>query len=578
MSNWKIIGDRLITRWANKVDPNNPLPAHPKPQLKRDEWFNLNGLWDYAIVPKNHSDVSEFDGKILVPFPVESPISGVKKTLRPKDRLWYRRYFSIPSSWSGRKVLLHFGAVDFRATVYLNNIKLGIHEGGYTPFTFEISQYLQDINELKISVWDPTGKGCQERGKQLLRNFLIYYTAVSGIWQTVWLEPVNNIYIENLKLKTDIENEILEVHIKIAGNISNIRSRIIIKDPNNKIINSNIFHIEDKIQLDVPDTILWSPENPYLYNLEIELLKDDIIVDKIESYFGMREISIKKDSNEITRIYLNNKSIFQYGVLDQGYWPDGLYTAPTEDALKYDIEIAKELGFNMIRKHVKIEPALWYYHCDKLGMLVWQDMPNGGRYLFIIGKKRNKKCKKIYYKTLKSMINLLYNSPSIVVWVPFNEGWGQFETAQVTDFIRNYDSNRLIDSASGWKDRKVGDIKDIHAYPGPKIPKLEDKRVAVLGEFGGLGLKIDDHVWKNKKFKWSYKKSKDSKTMETKYTNLVSDLKPLKKIGLSAAVYTQITDVEGEINGLITYDREVIKIDKEKIRKLHLDLIKTKTE
>ncbi|TFF87757.1 MAG: beta-galactosidase [Promethearchaeota archaeon] len=575
MSNWKMVSDRLITRWATKVDPNNPLPEYPRPNLKRDEWLNLNGIWDYAIVSKKKAEVSDFDGKILVPFPIESALSGVKKTLRPKHRLWYKRYFSIPSSWSGKKVLLHFGAVDFRAEVYLNKIKLGIHEGGYTPFIFEISRYLQDHNELKISIWDPTGKGCQERGKQLLRNFLIYYTPISGIWQTVWLEPVNGIYIEKINLKTDIENEFLEVYIKIVGNKSNIHSRITIKDTNNNVINSNIFNIDDKIQLNIPNAELWSPENPYLYNLEIELLKDDNVIDKVESYFGMRVISIKKDSNGIPRIQMNNKPIFQYGVLDQGYWPDGLYTAPTDDALKYDIEIAKELGFNMIRKHVKIEPARWYFHCDKIGMPVWQDMPNGGRYLFIIGKKRNEKCKENYYRTLESMISLLHNCPSIIVWVPFNESWGQFQTKLVTEFIRNKDPNHLIDSASGWRDKKVGDIKDIHHYPGPKIPKLEDKRVAVLGEFGGLGLEIDDHIWKKRKFKWSYKKSNDSETLTKKYTNLISDLKPLIKKGLSAAVYTQITDVEGEINGLLTYDREVIKIDKDILKKLHSDLIQS---
>ncbi|TFF85556.1 MAG: beta-galactosidase [Promethearchaeota archaeon] len=575
MSNWRIKSDKIFTRWAKDVDPENPLPEYPRPQLIREKWLNLNGLWDYTILNKNKSKVDIFEGKILVPYPIESALSGVNRKLKPKEKLWYRRYFSIPEKWTGKKILLHFGAVDFQTNVWVNEKHLGTHEGGYTPFSFEISDYLQENeNELMISVWDPTGKGCQERGKQLLRRFLIFYTAVSGIWQTVWLEPVSSTYIEDLKLIPDINENTIELIPKVINPQLETKIKMEIKDSNEKIINSGSFKYNEKILLKVPGAKLWSPQNPYLYGLVIELSNGRDEIDHLESYFGMRKISIEKDGNGIPRIHLNDKQIFQYGTLDQGYWPDGLYTAPTDEALKYDIEITKELGFNMIRKHVKIEPARWYYHCDRIGMLVWQDMPNGGKNWFIIGRRRNKKCKENYYNTLESMITNFYNSPSIIVWVPFNESWGQFETKEVTEFIRNKDPTRLIDSASGYNDKKVGDIKDIHKYPGPKLPKLEEERVAVLGEFGGLGLKIEDHIWREKKFNWAYRKSKDPEKFAEKYRNLISELKPLIKQGLCAAVYTQITDVEGEINGLLTYDREVIKIDKNILKRLHLGLIK----
>jgi hypothetical protein len=574
MPTWKIKSDKIITRWAKDVDPEKPLPEYPRPQLVRENWLNLNGLWDYAILNKNQSTANSFEGEILVPFPVESALSGVNKKLRPKEKLWYRRVFKLPESWNNKKLLLHFGAVDFQTDVWLNENYLGTHEGGYTPFSFEISDYIQENeNELKISVWDPTNKGCQERGKQFLKPFLIYYTSISGIWQTIWLEPISKTHIKYLKFITDIDNGTIEINPKILEAQSNTKIKIDIKDSKGKIIASGSFNFDEKIRLKISDAVLWNPENPYLYDLDIKLLNGIEEVDNVKSYFGMRKINIEKNENGIPRIYLNNEEIFQYGTLDQGYWPDGLYTAPTDEALKYDIEITKELRFNMIRKHVKIEPARWYYHCDRIGMLVWQDMPNGGKNWVIIGRRRNKKCKENYYNSLGSMISNFYNSPSIIVWVPFNESWGQFETKEVSKFIRNKDPTRLIDSASGYNDKKVGDIKDIHKYPGPKIPKIEEERAAVLGEFGGLGLKIEDHIWMKKKFNWAYRKSKDPDKFAEKYSNLISKLKPLINQGLCAAVYTQITDVEGEINGLLTYDREVIKIDKDLLKSLQKDLI-----
>ncbi|NVM01697.1 MAG: beta galactosidase jelly roll domain-containing protein [Candidatus Helarchaeota archaeon] len=565
---WKLISSNILTRWAKNVSPDEPFPEYPRPQFKRKEWMSLNGLWDYAIRPKNVKSVRSFDGKILVPFPIESALSGIKRKLGHKQRLWYRRKFSIPKSWKDKNLLLHFGAVDWEATVWINGKRVGSHKGGYVPFTFEISEHLnKNENEISVAVWDPTNKGGQERGKQSLRPWGIYYTAISGIWQTVWLEPVPISRIESLKMIPDIDKEILNINVKIHGLESGDKIQLIVRDEDKEIISASE-SAGQNILLKITNPKLWSPNNPFLYDLIIKLERDGEILDEVASYFGMRKIGLGKDKNGILRIELNNKPIFQYGTLDQGYWPDGLYTAPTDEALRYDIEITKKFGFNMIRKHVKVEPARWYYYCDKLGMLVWQDMPNGGKLLL-----RGKVSKKHYWNELASMISTLYNSPSIVVWVPFNEGWGQFQTKKVVNAIKKYDPSRLVDNASGWFDKKVGDIRDIHNYPGPKMPKLEEKRVAVLGEFGGLGLKIKDHIW-GSKMSWSYRQASNTEKLTQRYAKLITKLKPLIKGGLCAAIYTQITDIEAEINGLLTYDREIIKIDEKQLRKLNLSLFK----
>ncbi|MHA1268986.1 MAG: glycoside hydrolase family 2 protein [Candidatus Helarchaeota archaeon] len=571
-NDWKLISNTIVTRWAELVSPDSPLPEYPRPQLKRPDWLNLNGLWDYSIRPKDLEFPDSYDGKILVPFPLESPLSGVKKRLLPKQKLWYRRFFKIPSSWHNKNVLLHFGAVDWKSTIWLNGSKIGSHKGGFTPFYFNISNHLDfnNSNELVISVWDPTGRGCQERGKQLLHPFMIYYTAVSGIWQTVWLEPVPDTFIESIKLIPDIDSQSLSIYTNVYNPKPNDLIFATIFDNSSKV-SSKSAPCGQNFSINISNPKLWSPNDPFLYDLTIEIIRNDQTIDSVQSYFGMRKISLGKDHNGITRIFLNNNQIFQYGTLDQGYWPDGLYTAPTDSALKFDIETTKDLGFNMIRKHVKIEPARWYYHCDKIGILVWQDMPNGGRSLFI-GKKRSKSCKDNYYSELESMINSLFNFPCIVVWIPFNEGWGQFDTKNVVSYIKNLDPSRLVNNASGWFDKKIGDIHDIHKYPGPKCPKLEQSRAAVLGEFGGLGLKIQDHLWNIKKHNWSYKKSLDPSTLLSKYTSLIHKLIPLINSGLCAAVYTQFSDIEGEINGLLTYDRKVIKIDPLKLKSLHASL------
>ena len=570
---WAIVKDGLVTDWAAKVDPDNPLPEYPRPQLKRVGWLNLNGLWDYAITSKNTWEVTSFDGQILVPFAVESAISGVKKPLRPNQLLWYRRHFDIPEAWKGQNLLLHFGAVDWKARIWVNGDFVGEHKGGYVPFSFDISKHVKyaESNEVIVSVWDPTNKGRQERGKQRLKSWLIFYTAVSGIWGTVWLEPVPKTRIEKLFLVPDIDN----AQIKISPIFKNLKKddeiRFSIKSQGSTI-HKELSTEKKSYILDVPNQILWSPENPFLYDLSIEILRTGEVIDKVDSYFGMRKISIMHDNFGSPRLALNNEILFQYGVLDQGYWPDGLYTAPTDEALKFDIELAQKYGFNMIRKHVKTESSRWYYHCDRMGMLVWQDMPNGGSFFsgflgFFFGEKLGfrygryrKSIRTQFYTELKEMIDSLYNHPSILVWVPFNEGWGQFETKQVTDYVRVLDNSRLIDSVSGWVDKKTGDIRDIHKYVGPAMPKREYYRVAVLGEFGGLGYKEEGHIWNPKKT-WTYKTLGSREELADEYAEILVETLVLKYVGLGAAIYTQLTDVEQEVNGLITYDRKIPKLD-----------------
>lgn len=586
-SNWKLAEEQMMTRWAKKVSIDSPLPEYPRPQLKRDEWLNLNGLWDYAIRSRKLTQVTNFDGKILVPFPVESALSGVKKRLGPKQRLWYRKFFSFPEKWINKRILLHFGAVDWETRVWINRKQVGNHTGGYDPFTFDISEFLNDFNrnELVVAVWDPTDKGCQEKGKQSLKPKIVFYTAVSGIWQTVWLEPVPDTHISSIQMVPDIDEHLVRMTVVIKEG-TRLQERIMVH-AKVKDSETEIFSIKESFEktliLKIPNPKLWSPETPFLYDLTLELEKEDTVLDKVESYFGMRKISIRNDKNDIPRIELNDKPIFQYGLLDQGYWPDGLYTAPTDEALRYDIELAKKCGFNLLRKHVKVEPARWYYHCDKLGMLVWQDMPNGGKFSYLFFRffslgRRKKAVRDNYYQELEALIKNLYNSPCIISWVPFNEGWGQFETEKIVEEIQELDPTRLIDAASGWFDKKVGDIKDIHNYPSPKIPVIEKSRAAVLGEFGGLGFKIKEHTWIPRKvlgikrIYWGFEDSSNEHEFFEKYSELIMKFKPMIKQGLCAAIYTQITDVEGEINGLITYDREIIKADLDKIRNLHTQL------
>jgi hypothetical protein len=572
---WQPKKAALMTRWAKDVTPDKVHREYPRPQMVRKEWQNLNGLWDYAIRPKGDQQPKDWDGKILVPFPVESALSGVMKQVGPDNRLWYRRTFAVPAKWTGQRVLLHFGAVDWDTTVFVNGKQAGDHRGGYDPISLDITDALKkDVeNEVIVSVWDPSDADFQPRGKQVQKPHSIWYTPTTGIWQTVWLEPVNRTYIKSIKIVPNVDRSNVVVTAEVGGDSKNMSVRIEF-DGNYSMTNDMSRGIEQQVK----QPRLWSPEDPHLYDMKIALRDDPKgpNLDEVQSYFAMRKIALGKDEKGINRILLNGKFVFQYGPLDQGFWPDGLYTAPTDEAMKYDLEITKRLGFNMVRKHVKVEPARWYHHCDKLGLLVWQDMPSGDRYIRNDQPdiKRTSESAKQFESEWTNIIKANFNSPSIIIWVPFNEGWGQFDTARITDLTKNLDPSRLVISASGWTDRNTGDIHDIHVYPGPGSPKPTETRAAVLGEFGGLGLPLEGHTWQAKG-NWGYRSYTDQKTLVSEYVKLLERLHPLVgEPGLSAAVYTQTTDVEIEVNGLMTYDRAVIKLDDkaaiEAARNLHL--------
>jgi len=559
LAEWKPAAGPLMTRWAKEVSPDNALPAYPRPQMARERWQSLNGLWDYAIAPKDGEKPTQWDGKILVPFPCQSALSGVMKKVTPEQRLWYRRTFEVPKGWSGR-LLLHFGAVDWDATVLLDGKKVGAHRGGYDPFTVDITDAAKPgrKHELVLSVWDPTNKGYQPRGKQVLEPRGIWYTAVTGIWQTVWLEPVPKAYIRSLHIVPDVDKGQVRITVDAVGARQGTSVRAA-----SGAMKSHAGENKHEVVLKVPDAKLWSPASPHLYDLKVMLVEDGKCVDEVSSYFGMRKIHLAKDEAGVLRMMLNGEFVFHYGPLDQGWWPDGLYTAPTDEALRYDVDITRKMGMNMIRKHVKVEPDRWYYHCDKLGVLVWQDMPSGNA--------KDGEGAANFDRELKGMIDAFRNHPSIVVWVPFNEGWGQHDTERVSAWVRKYDPTRLVNEASGWTDKGSGQIKDIHKYPGPACPPTEDKRAIVLGEFGGLGLPVKDHLWWNKR-NWGYRNFQDVDALATAYEALIARLHPLVGRGLSGAVYTQTTDVEGEVNGLMTYDRAMVKIGTERLAKINARL------
>jgi len=578
---WQVAESPLMTRWTQEVGPGSAHPEYPRPQMVRDEWLNLNGLWEYAIRPREEGRPAELDGQILVPFPVESALSGVMKRVGEDNRLWYQRHFTAADRARGSRALLHFGAVDWHATVWVNGIQVGEHKGGYAPFTFDVTDALVDDGEqeIVIGVWDPTNAGFQPRGKQVNEPRGIWYTPVTGIWQTVWLESVPAASIAGLVMTPDIDAGVLRLRAAVRGPdgregaASGLEVRAEALD-GDRMVASAGGGAGEELELEIADAKLWSPDSPFLYDLKVELQRNGETVDAVSSYFGMRKIALGKDKGGINRLMLNNEPLFQYGTLDQGWWPDGLYTAPTDAALRSDVEVLKQLGFNMTRKHVKVEPARWYYHCDQLGLLVWQDMPNGDGH---IGREdpdleRSDESAKNYMRELGEMIDLLRNQPSIVVWVPFNEGWGQFDTDGVMDWVRAYDPTRLVDGPSGWTDRGSGDIYDIHAYPGPAMPEPESARAVVLGEFGGLGLPVEGHLWRDRD-NWGYRTFETRDDLQASYNLLIDDLLPMVEAGLAAAIYTQTTDVEIEVNGLMTYDRAIVKFDIEQMartnRRLH---------
>lgn len=572
---WKPAGDGMQTPWTLKVDPACPLPEYPRPQMVRQQWQNLNGLWDYAVTPKEVQQTAVKDGKILVPFAIESALSGVKRTFKPAEKLWYQRTFSVPSDWKGKQVLLHFGAVDYECQVYVNGKEAGKHRGSSDAFSFDITSLLKPAGEqvVMVSVTDPTNEGPQPRGKQVLNPKGIYYTAVSGIWKTVWLEPVEKISVRRFSGAPDIDKGTYTITPEVANATAGTKVKYTVSD-NGRVVAEVVAGAKETAELKLNSPKLWSPSSPFLYDLKIAVLENGKQVDAVDSYFGMRKVSIAKDEKGIERIMLNNNFLFQYGFLDQGWWPDGLLTAPTDEALKYDIEFTKRAGYNTIRKHIKIESDRFYYYCDKMGMLVWQDAISGDGYNL---KNRPKIVKspesiEMFEYELKAMLDQLRNYPCIVNWVVFNEGWGQYGAKKMIDWTKQYDPTRLA-SVSGWVDFGNGDICDVHRYPGPgRIENAGPGRAYAVGEFGGLGLPVKGHQWNPDMNNWGYNNYTSAEDFTKAYERLVFQLHFLIGQGLSAAIYTQTTDVEGEVNGMLTYDREIEKIPAEKLAALHAPL------
>lgn len=572
---WKPVGEKIKTEWASQIVPSNVLPEYPRPIMQRGEWKNLNGLWNYAIVDKGARVPTEFEGNILVPFAVESSLSGVGKRINEHQELIYQRSFEVPSGWKGKQVLLHFGAVDWKTDVWVNDVKVGSHTGGFTPFSFDITAALaaKGNNQLLVKVWDPTDKGPQPRGKQVSTPEGIWYTPVSGIWQTVWLEPVGEKHIENLRITPDIDRHRLTVKAEQSVNNTADVVDVQVYDGNQLVASGKSINGQP-VEIAMPEKAkLWSPATPFLYTLKVTLSSGDKVVDKVESYAAMRKYSSRRDASGIVRLELNNEALFQFGPLDQGWWPDGLYTAPTDEALLYDVQKTKDFGFNMIRKHIKVEPARWYTHCDKLGIIVWQDMPSGDRnpewqnrrYFDGTELKRSAESEAHYRKEWKEIMDYLYSYPCISTWVPFNEAWGQFKTAEIAEWTKQYDPTRLVNPASGGNHYTCGDMLDLHNYPQPGMYLYDAQRATVLGEYGGIGLVLKEHIWEPDR-NWGYVQFNTAQEATDEYVKYADMLYQLIEKGFSAAVYTQTTDVEVEVNGLITYDRKVIKLDEKRVK------------
>jgi beta-galactosidase/beta-glucuronidase len=560
---WQPAAGPLLTRWAKDVSPDHVLSEYPRPQFVRPEWRNLNGLWDYAIRPREEAQPAAFDGKILVPFPIESALSGVMKKVGDTNRLWYRRTFDVPRGWRDSRTLLHFGAVDWDTTISVNGVEVGKHRGGYDEITIDITPALEPSGPqtLVVSAWDPTDTGMQPRGKQVDRPNGIWYTSVTGIWQTVWIERTNFLANDSLAIVPDIDAN--RVFVTASSNWAEGMISAVVLDGRDEVAHTD-GRVGQPLALTIPKPKLWSPDSPSLYGVKVTLRTiDGYSPDEVTSYFAMRKSSLCKDADGITRLCLNNAPLFQVGPLDQGWWPDGLYTAPTDEALRSDIEVTKQLGFNLARKHVKVEPDRWYYWADR------QDMPST---VIPRGQTRTLESSQQFERELDALIDGRRNHPSIVMWVPFNEGWGQYDTPRIVDAVRRRDPSRLVDNASGWTDSGAGDVSDIHRYPGPGAPKIETTRAAVLGEFGGLGLPLAGHTWQSQA-NWSYRGFTTQDALTDAYVALIGRLHPLLgSPGLAAAVYTQTTDVEIEVNGLMTYDRAIIKPDVARVRAANLSL------
>lgn len=570
----------IYSRWATKVNPDNSLTEYPRPQLQRGNWKTLNGLWEYTITDSAIINPTYFDGKILVPFPIESSLSGVQKKLTPDSCLWYRKVIQRPITNTKEHIMLNFGAVDWQATIFINNKQVGQHTGGYQSFSYDITDFLnQGNNTILVKVYDPSDQGPNPHGKQVLSPTNIYYTPSSGIWQTVWLEIVPSTYINHLKATPDIDKRKLYLNINTIGEIENTNLEIIAIS-NGTPICSNKMKIKknaENVSISIPNMKLWSPDEPFLYDLSIKLTKGGKTIDEVKSYFGMRKIDIQKDEKGADRIFLNNKYTYNLGVLDQGFWPEGLYTAPTDEALEFDIKTIKSLGFNTIRKHIKVEPERWYYHADKIGVLVWQDFVNPSQNL-------PEGSRQAFENEIQETMDQLYNHPSIVMWVLFNERWGAYDQKRLTEWIKKYDPSRIVNGHSGellYVDDQLrmpsdnpwvsSDMTDVHSYPEPRNAPAQPNKARVVGEFGGIGVSVSGHEWDDIQG-WGYVQV-TANQMKEKYIQMMTELKNLEKLGLSASIYTQPFDVEGEENGLLTYDREIIKIPVNEIREINREIV-----
>ena len=613
---WAPVGENIRTSWAEEINPANPHPEYPRPQMVRADWMNLNGLWNYSVTDAA-AETFAAEGKILVPFAIESSLSGVGRRVAKNEALWYEREFVVPKTWKGKNVRLNFAAVDWSAEVYVNGVLIGEHKGGYDPFSFDITSALNKSGKQKLTVkvQDATDNSYQPRGKQCIISTGIWYTPVTGIWQTVWLEPVAPAYVKNYYVVSDIDKGEMAFEVDAETAEGDVVKVAVLEGglgysaetPSTSVVAEAVV-ADGKAVVKIDDVKTWSPDSPYLYGVKVWVERKGKVVDSINGYTAMRKISIKADSslNKYNRMALNNELLFHFGPLDQGWWPDGLYTAPSDAALEFDVIKTKELGFNMIRKHIKLEPARWYYHCDKHGIMVWQDMPCIGdhskkqmeaRDADIVKAVTNKwshdsyfnatdaaipqEWKDNYYREWANIINAFKNFQCIVVWVPFNEAWGQFDTPAVVKFTRELDPTRLINPASGGNfdfsegAAAFGDILDVHHYPCPAMNLFERKFVNVLGEYGGIGLPVDGHTWIIDR-KWGYGKVKEnSEELMAQYEEYLEMLKTFVTTGCAAAVYTQTTDVEGEVNGLMTYDRKVIKMDIPRIAKANKAVIET---
>jgi beta-galactosidase/beta-glucuronidase len=590
----------LMTRWAREVTPDNAWRSYPRPQMKRDRWLNLNGLWDYAIAKASAPLPARMDGQILVPFPVESKLSRVARKVTPDDRIWYRRSFTVPQDWTGEHVMLNFGAVDFAATIWVNGAVVGSHKGGFDTFGFDVTDYLKPgQNELVVQVADPTSAGTQPRGKQILDPSGIWYTAVSGIWQTVWLEPVPKLHIEDVRATPDIDRGVVDIAAALSGWANDTDAVKLTASAGGKVIASTIIRANRRATLAIPNARLWSPDDPYLYDLKAELVtvvdpyagqeerdrkaydarftagEDRTYAaarvagtprDTVDTYFAMRKVSIGPGRVAgQPAILLNNKPLFQNGTLDQGWWPDGLYTPPSEEAMKSDLIFLKRAGFNMLRKHIKVEPARYYYDADHLGMLIWQDMPSGGgEDQFVTGTSKSQAVLSSdamaeNQNELAAMIGDLRAFPSIVMWVVNNEGWGQYDSATLARYVKGMDPSRLVDADSGWLDvaPRASDVFDIHTYEDvPNTPTRQPTRAIVIGEYGGIGMPVAGHIWRPGKKNWGYQVATGEEDYLARFRRKMAGvIRAAREDGLSAAIYTQTTDVEDEINGLLTYDR-----------------------